>query len=328
MIAKQIILLSFVLIFLSCALASGQQAGEPQGPMPAGVSGEFKGAREWLTKNNLVVTVSPKDAFSNTYIVVTGEGFPAEGAATKGQKRITAERAATVVAYRQLAEMIDGVPITGETVVKNASLQFDLINAAVKGFIRGAQVIYKEYNEQEEVALVMVKVGMTGPNGLGTMMYEKIMGNPNTKKALMEERPMFKAVPVSTAAAVPVETVAPRVIPGKMQHDGLIIDATTENFRPALINRIFSMKGEVLYDPSRVDQKVLVEHGCGEYNNQVEKARGALSKRGVMNPLVVKANGTLNPADLKVSDEDAVTIFSANQKSSFFSQAKVAFVVK
>ena len=32
-------------------------------------------------------------------------------------------------------------------------------------------------------------------------------------------------------------------------YDGMIIDATGQAFRPALINRIFTFKGEVLYDP-------------------------------------------------------------------------------
>ena len=58
-------------------------------------------------------------------------------------------------------------------------------------------------------------------------------------------------------------------------YDGLIIDATGQNFRPALINRIFAAKGDVLYDPAKVSQKVLVEQGCGEYTNSVNKAKSS-----------------------------------------------------
>ncbi len=49
----------------------------------------------------------------------------------------------------------------------------------------------------------------------------------------------------------------------------------------------------MLYDPAKISQKVLVEQGCGEYTNSVDKARAALRKRGVNNPLVVKASGTV-----------------------------------
>jgi hypothetical protein len=108
----------------------------------------------------------------------------------------------------------------------------------------------------------------------------------------------------------------------------MIIDATGENFRPALINRIFTLKGEVLYDPSRVEQKILVEKGCGEYTNSIDKARDALRRRGVRNPMVVKAAGVAGPTDLQVSEEDAVKIFSVNQKTDFLAGAKVAFVLK
>ena len=73
---------------------------------------------------------------------------------------------------------------------------------------------------------------------------------------------------------------------------------------------------------------MLVEQGCGEYTNSVEKAKAALDTRGIKNPLVVKATGTVSSADLQVSDDDAVTIFSANQTDNFLAEAKVAFVLK
>ncbi|HEX9078603.1 MAG TPA: hypothetical protein VF795_03370, partial [Desulfuromonadaceae bacterium] len=73
---------------------------------------------------------------------------------------------------------------------------------------------------------------------------------------------------------------------------------------------------------------VLVEQGCGEYTNSVDKARAALGKRGVRNPLVIKASGTVTPSDLRVSDDAAVKIFSANQATGFMADARVAFVLK
>jgi hypothetical protein len=43
---------------------------------------------------------------------------------------------------------------------------------------------------------------------------------------------------------------------------------------------------------------------------------------------VIKASGTTTVADLQVSDDDAVMIYSANQKGNFLAAAKVAFVLK
>lgn len=300
-------LLIFILsLFLFLGVSNAQDTTQDR------ISTVFERANEWLQRNNLSITTSPEQAFINDYILVVAEGLPSATAKTPSQKRLTAERAATVMAYRQLAEILEGVAIVGDTFVKDAQLQYDVVRTAVAGFVKGAQIVYKDWNPQEESALVIVKVGMSGPKGFGSLLYEKILGDPKIKKEIIEPQPQFKTKPV------PVEE----------KYDGLIIDATEVNFRPALINRIFNSKGEVLYDPSKISQKVLVEQGCGEYTNSIEKAKAALEKRGVKNPLIIKASGTLNPSDLLVSDEDAVKIYSANQKANFFASAKVAFVLK
>lgn len=292
----------------------GQQTGTtPSQPPTAAIDARLQTANQWLNQNNLSVTTSPDQAFINDYILVASEGLPSPNAKSPAQKRLTAERAATALAYRQLAEIIEGVAVVGDTLVKDAELQYDVVRTAVAGFIKGAQVVHKEYNAQEESALVLVKVGMTGPQSFAKTMYEKMFGDPKIKKEIIgAPKPAYKHTPV----------------PLEEKYDGLIIDATEQSFRPALINRIFTPKGEVLYDPSKISQKVLVEQGCGEYTNSVDKAKAALEQRGAKNPLIVKASGSINPSDLQVSDDDAVRIFSANQRGHFFASAKVAFVLK
>jgi hypothetical protein len=146
-------------------------------------------------------------------------------------------------------------------------------------------------------------------------MYEKILTEPKIKNEL--EKP-----------AVTQPADAPVSAPTAQAYDGLIIDATDYSFRPALINRIFNPKGEVLYDPAKISRKVLVEQGCGEYTNSVDKAKAALGKRGVKNPLIVKASGTVSPSDLQVADAASVQIFTASQATGFMADAKVAFVLK
>ncbi|MEW6674990.1 MAG: hypothetical protein AB1348_03070 [Nitrospirota bacterium] len=305
---KKLFITTIALLIGLAVYVNAQQLMQPPSP----IDERFEKANQWLNQNNLSVTTSPEQAFINDYILVAAEGLPSALSKTPGQKRLTAERAATALAYRQLAEFLDGVAVCGDTLVRDAELQYDVVRTAVAGFVKGVQVVYKEYNEKEESALVLVKVGMTGPQSLGKLMYEKILGDPNIKKAVVEPKPVYKPKPVTLE-----ET-----------YDGLIIDATEQNFRPALINRIFTPKGEVLYDPSKVSQKVLVEQGCGEYTNSVDKARAALETRGVKNSLIVKASGTVTPSDIQVSDDDAVKIFSANQKTGFLAGAKVAFVLK
>jgi hypothetical protein len=281
----------------------------------AGMADErFAKVNQWLRQENLSITKGTSQAFVDNHIVVEGEGLPSKEATTTGQKRLTALRAAEVVAYRRLAEFVDGVGIAGDSTTKDLFLKYDVVRIAVTGFVKGAQVIYKEYNEKEETALVLLKAGMTGPASYGEVIYAKIMKDPRAGNELADK------------TRRPFVTTQPAVL--EASYDGLIIDATEHNFRPALINRVFTLKGEVLYDPSKVQEKILVEHGCGDYTNNVEKAKSALQARGVQNPLLVRATGTLNPSDLKISDDDAVKVFSANQKANFLGSAKVAFVLK
>ncbi|MBI2353937.1 MAG: hypothetical protein HYV06_02715 [Deltaproteobacteria bacterium] len=279
------------------------------------IDNRFQKARKYLQGEKLNITTTVEQAFAQDAILMSGEGVPKKGT-TGGQKRLTAITAAKVVAQRRLAELLEGVAIVSETTVKDSELASDVIKSAVIGFIKGAQVVIQDYNEKEETAMVILKVGVTGPKSFAAVMYEKILTEPKIKKDL--EKPAF-----TPPADVPPPT--PAAAGG---YDGLIIDATDYSFRPALINRIFNPKGEVLYDPAKISQKVLVEQGCGEYTNSVDKARAALGKRGVKNPLVVKASGTVSPSDLQVADATAVQIFSANQASGFMADARVAFVLK
>lgn len=302
------ILAALLMVFCLTGVVFAADSGTAQ------VDARFAAANEWLNKNNLSVTTAQDQAFVNDYVLVFAEGLPSPTAKSPAQRRLTATRAATVMAYRQLTEFLEGVAVVGDTLVKDAELQYDVVRAAVAGVVKGAQIVHQDYNEQEGSAIVFVKIGMTGPRGFGHSMYEKMLGNPQIKKAVIEPEPapQFKQKPV----------------PLDEKYDGLVIDATDQNFRPALINRIFTTKGEVIYDPSKISQKVLVEQGCGEYTNSVDKAKAALESRGVKNPLIVKASGTVSASDLQVSDDDAVKIYSANQKGTFLAGAKVAFVLK
>jgi hypothetical protein len=278
------------------------------------VDNRFKQARKYLNDNKMTITTTVDQAYTQDAILVMGEGAPKKGA-TGGQKRLTAITAAKVIAQRRLAELLEGVAIVSETTVKDSELVSDVIKTAVTGFIKGAQPVIQDWNASEETALVILKVGVTGPKSFAAVMYEKILTEPKIKKEL--EKPAY----------VPPADIPPQA-PAAQGYDGLVIDATDYSFRPALINRIFNAKGEVLYDPAKISQKVLVEQGCGEYTNSVDKARAALGKRGVKNPLVVKASGTVSPSDLQVSDTTAVQVFSANQASGFMADARVAFVLK
>lgn len=256
------------------------------------------------------VVTDPKQAFVTGSIVVKGEGAaPSDKGLSAAQKRILALRAAKVTALREIAEIIDGVAVSGDTTVVNAAVQSDTVRASVQGLVKGAQVIKEVYDPLSEMAAVYVSVPMTGPNGvLGALLPQVIPVLPQVQAPLYQPQ-------------APVETRDAR-------YDGLILDVRDRPFRPALINRVVAKNGEIIYDPAKVAQNILVERGAAEYTNDIGKAKALLGERGSSNPLVVRANGVVRSTDVELAPEDAGAVYSANQASNFLEGAKVVFVLK
>ncbi len=305
-------IIAVLLLSFACAFTAAAESEEM-----AQVDAIFTKTQKFLneSKQHVVTPGAPHDDladFSHEPLLFIGEGVGNPKHDAKSQRGIMAIRAAELAAQRAVLEYIKGFVMVGSTMISDGMLQSDVIVSAVQGTVKGVQKVNSEYDKDTERAIVIVKLGMGGPKGFGAALYEKILNDPKVMQSIKTDKEPFKAEPVKL----------------EIPFDGLIIDATGQNFRPALINRIFAAKGEVLYDPAKISQKVLVEQGCGEYTNSVDKAKAALATRGVKNPLVIKASGSTSSADLQVTDEDAVTIFSANQKESFMAAAKVAFVLK
>jgi hypothetical protein len=277
----------------------------------------FTRTNTWLSEQNLALTGSPSvrddsAAFEQGEILFYGEAVGNPAHQTPAQREMMAKRAAVVMAQRALAEYLNGFALVGDTMVRDCMGSHDIIRSSVSAFISGAQVVSNEYSREKDTAIAVIKMGLHGPKGVASAIYEKMESDPQLKKELAVEEPLFEI----------------KKVPAETGYDGLIVDATEQNFRPALINRIYTSTGELVYDPAKIGKKLLVERGCGEYTNSVEKAREALVARGVTNPLVVRAAGARNPSDLQLSENDAVAVYSSNLKSGFLKDAKVAFVLK
>ena len=72
------------------------------------------------------VVTDPASAFVTGSIVVKGEAV-ADRSLPGSQRRLMALRGAKVVAFREVAEIIDGVIVTGETLIVNMAAESDTI---------------------------------------------------------------------------------------------------------------------------------------------------------------------------------------------------------
>lgn len=246
-------------------------------------------------------TRDAQEAFVNGAIVVKGEGASPQGFFTLAQKRIMALRAAKAGAFREASEILDGVTVSGETTVLNASAESDTIRTSAEGIVKGATVVKEEYDLASGTASVYISVPM---QGVATALAPQFSG------LLSQVPPYAPSLNASTAG-----------------YDGLVIDVRGLPFKPALFNRVLTKNGEAVYDPSKTAPNVLTSNGMAAYTNAVAAAKELLSRKGSVNPLVVKASGISGSTDAELGPIEAAAVFYSNQSSRFLEAAKVVFVL-
>ena len=261
-------------------------------------------AEEWQT-----VTTS-EEAFRVGY-------FQVVGISDSGQSRYRAMRAATVVAQRDLLEQVQGVRVQGETTVADGMLQSDIVRTQIKGFLKGAKSCGKKYDSSEKYGSVCLRLNLKGPGGI----YDDVFNTMKAGNMLpgMQNQPM---APMPTLPPPSVNMPA-----GMMIHNDGVIIQTGSVFKPAIVNRILNEKGDILFDPSKVVNAILVERGAGGFTGQLSKAKGLLASWGSSDPMIVKAISTRQGTDVVLGMDDSAKMFAADQKTSFLSQAKVVFVI-
>ncbi len=240
--------------------------------------------------------------WNKNVITVTGMGVPAQGTHA-AQARITARRAAMVDAYRQLAEIVEGVNIDAETTVVQAMAN-DIVKAKVQGVIKGAQII------EENV---------TSDGGYEVVMQMPLFGAGGLAEAVIERPERIEPFPPPKPS--PSTTVTITVRGG---YTGLIIDCRglRKHINPVMSPVIKNADDEKIYGYKNIDPDFVNEYGMVSYAKSMNEASRAGS-----NPLIVTAidlaDHNANPV---VSVEDANLILSENQVSHFLDDTAVVFL--
>ncbi len=301
----------------------------------------------------IVEVVNSDEVFQKGYIQVIGES-------EAGQSRYRAKRAAEVVAQRRMLEIYQGLRLSGKTTVRDGMLTSERVRTTVKGSLRGAVPCGESFDRTEGYARVCLRLNLHGHDSVYSAFDEIILKEPEALK--VRDIPAFKpetlpeimepAVEKKVAEEKKEEVVAKVEAPSevvekvevpvetaeaaseKIQEavatpvDGIIVDVRDFDFKPALVNRILTAKNEVLFDPSKVLNQVLIERGCGGYTTDLQKARALLESWGSKSPMVLNGKTVQNVTDAVVSVEDAATVFAYDQKYNLLAQARVVFVLK
>jgi hypothetical protein len=169
-------------------------------------------------------TANPSDALENVgqgtinwtsgVVYATGIGAPPPSAVNPAQSRAMALRAAQVVAYRNLLEIVKGVRVDSETVVENFMTKSDIIKTRVDGIVKGAMIVKTQYLSDGSVE-VLVSMPMKGalldavvPENFGSAALPPMRPSPSVQ-------PPSSQRPVPPPAAPEKRPEPPRVEPAK-----------------------------------------------------------------------------------------------------------------
>ena len=223
-------------------------------------------------------------------------------------------RAATVDAYRQLAEIIKGVQVDSETTMRDLSVESDVVTAKVEALVQGARVVEKVVNKDGSYS-VKVAVPLYCVKSVAAVVI------PEANKDLL---------PQETPEISEDYTPAPEVKAQAASYTGVVVDAIGLGLEGTFSPVIYDVNGRAIYGMRNIDKDFAISKGMVEYYNDLQTA--TVNSRAGANPLVVKAvsvrggANSVNPVNVVVSVEDGDKILYANEKSGMLENKAVAFV--
>jgi hypothetical protein len=245
--------------------------------------------------------------YQDGYIESVGTGAPPERFYGKPQARPMALRAAQVDAFRNLLETVQGVQIDSQTTVKDFAVESDVINTAISGMVKGAQIVKKEYLSDGTVE-VTVRMPLSG---VAKAVIPQAIADD--KKADMKEH---KPLSFSKKAA-----------PQDEVYTGLVIDGRGLQARPAMSPKIFDENGSEVYGTLIVNKNYAMQQGICGYARDLTAAQS--NTRVTNSPLTVKAVRAQGAgmSEFVISNEDADLIRSAKQNLAFLQKCRVMVVL-
>jgi hypothetical protein len=220
-------------------------------------------------------------------------------------------RAGKIDAYRNLLEITKGVRVDSTTVVKDFTVESDVINAQVEGLVKGAKVVNQEYMSDGTVE-VTVRMPLSGN-------FSQVI----IPKALDRRREMAPPVIPPAAPEAPAQE--------GVVYTGMVIDARGLQARPAMAPKVLDENGKEVYGSMNVEREYAVQQGMSGYARDLTAAQSnpRVTNPPPSNPLTVKGIKTEGPgkSDIIISNVDAQKIRDASDKMTFLKKCQVMIVL-
>ena len=285
-----------VAVYDTCGQSEGEQKGYIE---PVGAEGYIN----WSTGE----------------IEAVGIGGPPEKFTGKPQARPMAIRAAQLDAYRNLLEITKGIRVDSVTLVKDYTVESDIIRTQVEGIVRGARIVKTEYLSD---GTVEVTLKMAFRDGLSQV----VMNNMADKKEKAAPSPVSQTAPQARAATSEPST-AKQPSPPPVAYTGLVVDARGLGARPAMSPKLINEDGKEMYGTQNVDREYAVQQGISGYARDLSAAQ--TNPRVTNDPVTVKAIKTDGPgkSNIVISNKDISRIFAVSDTPDFIKKCRVMIVL-
>ncbi len=204
--------------------------------------------------------------WSGNSVRATGTGVMDPNNPNRAQARLMAERAAVVVAQRNLLEITEGVRVDSETRVVNFMTDYDVVHTRVQGMVRNArQTGPATIDDEAGIVEVELEMDIYSPQGLSGALSAALAA-PQTSP----------------------ESLTPQVRDFLQQYSGLVIDGGESGLTPSMFPRIFDEHGNLLLDTRQYASYMGAAGGIGmQFISDLE---GILDATGLASsPLVLQA---------------------------------------
>ncbi|OPL19249.1 MAG: hypothetical protein AVO35_11770 [Candidatus Aegiribacteria sp. MLS_C] len=166
--------------------------------------------------------------WSGNSIRATGTGVVDTGNPNLAQARLMAERAAVVVAQRNLLEAVQGVTVDSETRVENFMTDYDVIYTRVEGVVRNArQPGPAVYDSVAGTVAVELEMEIYGSRGLAGALSTAFAGTDPGQVSMSDQTRDFL-----------------------QQYSALVLDGSQAGLQPSLYPKIYDADGNLLLDTS------------------------------------------------------------------------------
>ena len=249
-------------------------------------------------------------------IQVTGMGIAnPQMVRSPAHAAMLARRAAVADAYRQLAEVVNGVNVDAETTVEQMMLTSDIVKTKISAVIKGA-VIVSEGELSGGGYSVTMELPLFGGNG---GLAETVIDRPKIIEPFPTPAPDYR--PPVDYTPPPIPNYEPTY--SSDNYTGLVVDCKGLGIiNPVMSPVIRNERGEKIYGHKNLDYDRIIREGMATYAQNMGEAG-----RAGAHPLIVRAVrlDDLNATPV-LAMEDADMVLYENNISHFLENIAVVFL--